>query len=806
MEGKYRLRTHQLDGAGDPPPSLVPTKYSNNRTSRPSNFRTLECKYWAKGSCDKGDSCTYRHSKSSYASVTRSGTSVATGSANNALQDNMEPTASLPPKQSPQSQRVCEHFMAKGTCRFGDNCKFTHAKPVNKDGVAIQIEERPEALLFKLKGIVKSFSRLQQFRTLSQFEEFLDIALKVLDSNEREVQAEAILVLSKNEQHDDDSGYTLIRHVVEHVGTSVEHSFLLRIPNPLQDLDYNRHLVPFMKIVVHDAFAQNCVEKSFRFVMKAIYGPDGERASKFLKRVVAILENKSQFCDSESMKTIVQEGCFLVCRILHYIVRYNTDAIGHGDLMDIHARLRDVAASVRTPLSARTDRYLAETAAYLIPVTIKPGTEQISSEHGSSLDVRYHQRQLLIDLPGELSNLYPRHDNDSALIAKISILPTKEEVLCVRDPYLPINDISAPHFLDGSSRLFDINFRLLREDMIGPLRNAVTTILQKLHPDAPISKQLSYQHHLREPNIASTRLYFDVTIESAEFDKKYGLKFQLRLRQPRHTKGLSEQNRKNYWEATRSLDKGSLLCLISNAPDFVCFLTVVEKDPKLLVKDPHWCWIDVIPEGKIANIRETLLQHIRRKRGAASAPPWAPKNSSTTACWTCRSRSGGPVSLTSRCRPCRSPSPPRSRSAGRPSPCFAPRCSRPRAPASTRSPAPPSPARPMPSRCRRHWTSCTSSSSGPRTWRARRGSGLPARAGEAHTMMAAAAKPERLRVDFVTCDGRGLCAEALPELITLNDWGFPIGQRPTVPARRLRDVRATIRGPPEARAPPPTWG
>ncbi len=32
----------------------------------------------------------------------------------------------------------------------------------------------------------------------------------------------------------------------------------------------------------------------------------------------------------------------------------------------------------------------------------------------------------------------------------------------------------------------------------------------------------------------------------------------------------------------------------------------------------------------------------------------------------------------------------------------------------------------------------------------------------------------RLTVDMIACDGRGLCAEALPELISLDDWGFPI--------------------------------
>lgn len=40
----------------------------------------------------------------------------------------------------------------------------------------------------------------------------------------------------------------------------------------------------------------------------------------------------------------------------------------------------------------------------------------------------------------------------------------------------------------------------------------------------------------------------------------------------------------------------------------------------------------------------------------------------------------------------------------------------------------------------------------------------------------------RLRVDPIACDGRGLCAEVLPELITLDDWGFPIIRDGEVPA------------------------
>lgn len=31
-----------------------------------------------------------------------------------------------------------------------------------------------------------------------------------------------------------------------------------------------------------------------------------------------------------------------------------------------------------------------------------------------------------------------------------------------------------------------------------------------------------------------------------------------------------------------------------------------------------------------------------------------------------------------------------------------------------------------------------------------------------------------LRLDPIACDGHGICAELLPERITLDDWGFPV--------------------------------
>lgn len=51
---------------------------------------------------------------------------------------------------------------------------------------------------------------------------------------------------------------------------------------------------------------------------------------------------------------------------------------------------------------------------------------------------------------------------------------------------------------------------------------------------------------------------------------------------------------------------------------------------------------------------------------------------------------------------------------------------------------------------------------------------------------------EALQIDRIRCDGHGLCAELLPELISLDDWGYPMIQRGTVPANLLEHARRAV--------------
>ncbi|MGO9971839.1 MAG: ferredoxin [Solirubrobacteraceae bacterium] len=56
----------------------------------------------------------------------------------------------------------------------------------------------------------------------------------------------------------------------------------------------------------------------------------------------------------------------------------------------------------------------------------------------------------------------------------------------------------------------------------------------------------------------------------------------------------------------------------------------------------------------------------------------------------------------------------------------------------------------------------------------------------------------RLKVNPIMCEAHGMCAELLPELIRLDDWGYPIIERPEVPpeladlARKAADACPTL--------------
>lgn len=54
------------------------------------------------------------------------------------------------------------------------------------------------------------------------------------------------------------------------------------------------------------------------------------------------------------------------------------------------------------------------------------------------------------------------------------------------------------------------------------------------------------------------------------------------------------------------------------------------------------------------------------------------------------------------------------------------------------------------------------------------------------------AMKRRLAVNWIACEGHGMCAELLPELIQLDDWGYPIIRPGPIPPELERHVRRAV--------------
>ena len=62
------------------------------------------------------------------------------------------------------------------------------------------------------------------------------------------------------------------------------------------------------------------------------------------------------------------------------------------------------------------------------------------------------------------------------------------------------------------------------------------------------------------------------------------------------------------------------------------------------------------------------------------------------------------------------------------------------------------------------------------------------------TATARRTRPARAEIviDRIACDGYGMCAELLPELIDLDDWGYPIVAAGGVPDQLLEHAKRAV--------------
>ena len=148
-----------------------------------------------------------------------------------------------------------------------------------------------------------------------------------------------------------------------------------------------------------------------------------------------------------------------------------------------------------------------------------------------------------------------RHDNDSVNFRNIRILPTRDEFACLDEPYLPKFDTD---YALTDAQLLDRQFRLLREDMIGPAKADRNDPRKQQHDlffnvrasrimdGAPIFKNVAGGHKVKVSGASDPCICFNFTLPKWHRLNK-----------------MKKAEKEQYWERSRrSLPKDGLVCLL----------------------------------------------------------------------------------------------------------------------------------------------------------------------------------------------------------------------------------------------------
>ncbi|KAF2870310.1 P-loop containing nucleoside triphosphate hydrolase protein [Massariosphaeria phaeospora] len=162
------------------------------------------------------------------------------------------------------------------------------------------------------------------------------------------------------------------------------------------------------------------------------------------------------------------------------------------------------------------------------------------------------------DAPGHLSVAGQRHNNDFEDIRKIQILPTFQEIICDRDPYLPVLDPSKLH-LSGMDGLIDRHFRLYREEVTGKIRESLRSEVKSKRSNTGLR----------------TNTYYNLEFEGLSCDELQGLVITVSIDQPKVVQGCSQKARKDWWESNKRLQREALVCILDPSGHAI-FCTVAE--------------------------------------------------------------------------------------------------------------------------------------------------------------------------------------------------------------------------------------
>jgi len=465
----------------------------------------------------------------------------------------------------------------KGRCTYGARCKFSHDvnSPAGNRTLDAGSPAPTQARQQDASG--KKRTDLQEWKQLlrqahrspnrSTCECFFELAVELIDGDLGDCQ-ESIKLLAGEE------GLQYVRLLADK-----------HIHNAITDMSkidvWAKQIRPLFTIVTHERVVNSAVlEQQVATIYNFMKGVDSQRMKIIFEFTIGVANslpsNPGSATGSSTSKPAVVECCLAV---LSKMVDCNTNNMVDSTFKTVVHKftllLESLDALPGDYLMLQSRKWLGYINRRLgigedLPCQQPSATPSIGSRAQFTLPKNY---------PGDLSASGRRHDNDHANIADIRILPTRDEVVSTRGEYLPTIDPTSFHHPGILGRL-DREFRLLREDTVGQLRDAVRDLLEMIQRQGH-----SQQTGRRDRNNLFTYIYQDVEPVGASFEQRHGLELSVRFPQPR---SITRQKRRDWWTQSRRLQPGALVCIISQDGSVlfcvVAETTVISDDRKSKVK------------------------------------------------------------------------------------------------------------------------------------------------------------------------------------------------------------------------------
>jgi hypothetical protein len=156
-----------------------------------------------------------------------------------------------------------------------------------------------------------------------------------------------------------------------------------------------------------------------------------------------------------------------------------------------------------------------------------------------------------------------RHDNDYTDFRRIRLMPTVNELQCNVADYLPLSDDSNRHVANDEAHTLDTQFRLLRADVMLPLRKELDNFK---------AGKTQHSYDLHGAGFINAKISPRACVE-------------LKFRMSKKIEDLSTTRKERFWTERSVLSRGSVVCLTDVLGNPLLLGRVVDRDEKRLAKD-----------------------------------------------------------------------------------------------------------------------------------------------------------------------------------------------------------------------------